>query len=76
MNSEKKKTITALKKADLDFDVWMEDILCEIENDFARGYLTAQTGKEIGFGSDMLPNELRNKLLEACEHEIWNENYN
>ena len=67
----KKQTIRALKNADIEFDVWMEDILLDIENRFAAGYLAAQTGKEIGYGSDLMPDDLRNKMIEACEHDIW-----
>ena len=68
--SEQKTIIKKIKKADIEDCSWFDNILEEITDKYAKGYLT-KSAEILGNTYDSSDEEYREELLEVCEYNIW-----
>lgn len=67
---EKQKVINAILKADINDPDWACDIVDNIEDKYARGYLDRVT-TELGESLMSDTEDYREALAEAATHSIW-----
>lgn len=69
---EKERIIRLIETADICKDFWSYDILARIQNNYAKGYLSARHS-ELNTSLSPSQEEFREEILSCCEHDIWNE---
>lgn len=68
---DKIQTRVAFADVDISETDWVDPILDRIEDEYARGYLSALASMMNDQGVDTRDEEFRERLLEACHWNIW-----
>ena len=69
--TSKQKIIATIKFTNIKVQDWYEYIIPEIEDLYARGYLSAKISEYNESGSCMDEEDFREYLLRICEWDIW-----
>jgi hypothetical protein len=67
---EQQQIIEKITNADINQDNWLDDILEDIKNTYAKGYLQSKVESLNGIFS-YSDEEFRERMLEFCDYDIW-----